>query len=406
MKNIIIIICASLLSMTARAQINLVLNPDLEQYSHCPDQIDEITYCTHWNTLDSTWRAPDFTHEKPGIPEYDNICSSNIYVTIPSNFYFYHYAHSGSGMMQMIMFSPHNVGNARDYMQGHLSGTLIAGHKYNVCFYTALEQGGSYAVNNIGAYLDDGTIDTTQNPGLVQNQYTPQVVDTTLINDTVGWAKVEGTFTANGTEKLITIGQFTDSAHTHYINRAATVGVPCALYLIDDVSVIDCSNVPFAGHDTLIHLTDSAFIGSRETLLPYTWYKLGSTTPIDSGGGIWVKPTITTSYVLVQQLCGVTKMDTVKVWVYPDTPNSIVNYQLSIVNVRVYPNPATGEVTVEGAKGLDVVFYDVVGRQMLHAAIVSDRQIIAIADFPNGVYLIQVEDRVSGASVVRKVLKE
>jgi hypothetical protein len=179
-------------------------------------------------------------------------------------------------------------------------------------------------------------------------------------------------------------------------------------YLIDDVSVIDCSNVPFAGHDTVIHLTDSVFIGSHKTLLPYTWYKLDTTTiPIAIGsGGIWVKPTVTTSYVLVQKLCGVTKMDTVKVWVYPDTPNHVWVEELAIRNPFVYPNPATKEVVIEHATNCDIVFYDVVGRALLSASIHSEKETISMEYLPKGVYTLQVVDKATGERVMKKMLKE
>jgi hypothetical protein len=407
MKKVIIIICATLLHFAGVAQINLVLNPSFENYNTCPNNADEAKYCIHWSSLDTAWNPPDWAHEKPGIPEYANICATNFNASIPSNVAFYHYPRSGNGLMLIQMFSDDtSSNNARDYLQGHLSQTLIAGHNYGVKFYTTLGHEGGYGINGIGAYLDNGTIDTTQNPGYVQNQYNPQVVDTLIVSDTLNWTKIEGSFTATGNEKLITIGQFRYNYRTNFITVPWGTATSWAWYLIDDVSVIDCSNVPFAGHDTVIHLTDSAFLGSHESLLPYTWYKLGSTTPIDSGGGIWVKPTVTTSYVLVQQLCGITKMDTVKVWVYPDTPNHVGVEQLLTGNFQLYPNPTTKELTIEGAKDLDIVFYDVVGREMLHAAIVSDRQIIDIADFPKGVYLVQVADKLTGKKVVMTILKE
>jgi hypothetical protein len=407
MKNaMMIIISVFYLPLAGKAQINLVLNPNFEIYTTCPDNDDEAKYCNHWMSIDSAWNPPDWAHEKPGIPEYCNVCAAPGETSVPANARFTHSPHSGNGMMQVQMFTDDSTSpNTRDYLQGHLAQTLTAGHKYNVRFYTTLEQSGGFAVNGIGAYLDDGTIDTTQNPGHVQNQYTPQIVDTSIIN-TNNWVKVEDTFTANGTEKLITIGQFRYVYRTNYVIVTTGIYTSWAWYLIDDVSVIDCSNVPFAGHDTVIHLADSAFLGSHETLLPYTWYKLGSTTPIDSSGGIWVKPTVTTSYVLVQKLCGVTKMDTVKVWVYPDTPNHVAVEQLLTGNFQLYPNPTTKELTIEGAKDLDVVFYDVVGRAVLQSAITTDKATFDISPLAKGLYMVQVVDRSTGERIVRQVLKE
>jgi hypothetical protein len=407
MKKVIIIICATLLHFAGVAQINLVLNPNFEQYSVCPNNLDEAKYCNHWMSLDSAWNPPDWAHGKPGIPEYVNVCSTDYDVSVPLSSSFNHFPHSGNGMMQVQMYSSDTPSAyTRDYLQGHLSQTLMAGHSYGVKFYTVLEQAGGFGVNGIGAYFDDGTIDTTHNPGIIQGWCHPQVMDASIIIDTLNWTKIEGLFTATGTEKLITIGQFKYAANTNLVTAPWGWFTGWAWYLIDDVSVIDCSNVPFAGHDTVIHLTDSAFLGSHESLLPYTWYKLGSTTPIDSGSGIWVKPTVTTSYILVQNLCGITKMDTVKVWVWPDTPSLIVNYQLSIVSVSVYPNPATTQVTIEGAKNCEAVFYDVVGREIVHHTVTIDKATLDISTLQKGTYLLEVIDRVTGEKAIRKVLKE
>jgi hypothetical protein len=277
-----------------------------------------------------------------------------------------------------------------------------------VAYYTSTEQAAMYAINHIDAYLDDGTIDTTHTPGAMQTQYTPQIIDTAIINDTLNWVRIQGTFTAIGNERLITIGDYFDNAHTHYIAVHDTTGRTSAggfwaYYLIDDVSVIDCSNTPFAGNDTLITLGDSVFIGSHELLLPYKWYVLGSATPIDSSGGFWAHPTATTSYVLEQNLCGIKKWDTVKVWVAP-VGTSILQYAVS--NLQIYPNPATNEIIIEHAANCEVVFYDVTGRAILISAITADKQTLDISALAQGVYLAQVTDASTGARTVRTLLKE
>ena len=353
-------------------------------------------------SLDSAWSPPDWAHDPYGVPEYCNACATSLYVKVPRNYYFYHYPRSGNGMMQVQMFAGVTTPNARDYLQGHLSQTLVAGHKYNVRFYTSLTQGGNYAINNIGAYLDDGSIDTTHNPGYVQNQYTPQIVDTNVINDTLNWIKIEDTFTATGTEKLITIGQFADSAHTNYISVTGTAGCPCTWYLVDDVSVIDCSNVPFAGNDTIISVGDSVFLGTHEPLLPYKWYKLGSSTPIDSSGGIWVHPTVNTTYILEQKLCGVTKYDTMKVWL----PDGVSNVQSAVSQLKLYPNPATKEITIEGAKNCTVLVSDVTGRLVASFVSMTNKEVIDISALDKGIYFVEVVDQVTHFKITRRLSKE
>ena len=96
----------------------------------------------------------------------------------------------------------------RDYLQGHFSSVLTPGQSYCVTFYVVQEDISTYAINKIGAYIDDGTIDTTHNTGLIQKQFTPQILETTVITDTSYWTKIQGSFIATGTEKYMTIGNF------------------------------------------------------------------------------------------------------------------------------------------------------------------------------------------------------
>ena len=148
-----------------------------------------------------------------------------------------------------------------------------------------------YATNHTDAYLDDGSIDTIgYNCSLPHPEILPQIIDSFIISDTLNWVKVQGSFIATGNEKFITIGNFSDNLHTEHMISTWAVG-PSSWYLIDDVSVIESDNIPFAGNDTAIHTGDSVFLGPHEIALPYTWYVQGNPTPIDSGGGIWVHPT-------------------------------------------------------------------------------------------------------------------
>ncbi len=370
MKKYITLLFFVFLSLIGSAQINLVQNPQFEIYDTCPNNFDEVTYCQGWTSLDSSWRAPDWGHDLDGVPEYVNTCSAGAGGSYTYGCTAYQNPRNGNAMMQLMMFNTLPLSASdyqRDYLQGHLVKTLSVGHKYNVFFYSLRTFMSGQAVNQIGAYFDNGTIDTTHHPSYLQNQFMPQVTATSIISDSANWTKVEGTFIANGTERLITIGQYSDSAHTsnYPVTSIICSGSVLGLYFIDDVSVIDCDNIPHAGNDTVIHPGDSAFLGPHENLLPYTWYKLGSSTAIDSGGGIWVKPTVTTTYVVKQVLCGRTSFDTVKVWVWPDTPTLVGSQQLAVGSVRVYPNPAFSEVKIDGAKGCDVIIFDVLGRPIL-----------------------------------------
>ena len=407
-KLILFVICA--FPIVGSAQINLVVNPSFEQYSHCPDRVDQVKYANYWNGIDTSWSPGDTSTPPLCLPEYCNSCRPGYAdVTIPLSTRYNHYPRTGNGMMEMIMYYKDSYDTLsvfrRDYLQGNLRQNLIGGHLYSCFFYVSLAQVSAYACDNIGAYLDDGSIDTASICSMPQTRYHPQVYDTAIITDTLNWVKIEGTFTATGREKNITIGNFFDGPHTDTIfTYYWGWGVLFhGIYLVDDVGVIDCSNMPSAGADTLVHPGDSAHIGPYENLLPYTWYVLGSSTPIDSGGGVWVRPTVTTTYVLKQVLCGVTKYDTVTVFVVPVGINSTIR---QFGDVTIFPNPASQNLTIQNADGCDVVFYDVTGRVALRSPVVSDRAVINIEQLPKGIYILQAVDNATGERITRKLIKE
>jgi hypothetical protein len=112
-------------------------------------------------------------------------------------------------------------------------------------------------------------------------------------------------------------------------------------YLIDDVSVVETGTKADAGPDTHVGYGDSVYIGlpSSEAIWN-SWSVVGSSTVIGEGPGIWVKPTVTTRYVVTQTLCGQTTRDTVEVQVWPTGVSSSVRGKTQ--GYTISPNPNDG----------------------------------------------------------------
>jgi Secretion system C-terminal sorting domain len=406
---IVIYLCGSLVGS---AQINYVVNPSFEQYQECPYGVDQITFATGWQSLDTvdTWENACI-HGYCCLPEYCNACDSGYGVGVPWGDWYYQYPRTGNGMAQNTMCDVDSSieGFQRDYTQGHLYKMLTAGKQYCVTFYVSREKDCAFAVNHIGAYLDNGAIDGVHSCGAIaETGYTPQIVEDSIISDTMYWTKVQGTFTARGGERFITIGNFFDNAHTDTLRVPGYWSTYLSLYLIDDVSVLPSDNVPFAGNDTSIAKGDSAFLGPDEIALPYTWYKLGDTEAIDSGGGIWVHPDSTTAYVLEQNLCGMYAYDTVTVSV-TDTKTWVANVSRT-ARVSVYPNPNSGSFTL-----LQQVADNTVAHvQVLNAAgaAVYKGQLsfgggmatLSLGNVPPGLYLLQMRDAHGNSFTVKFVV--
>ncbi len=293
----------------------------------------------------------------------------------------------------------------RDYLQGRLNATLVAGKQYCITLYVTEEQNSVYAIDHIGAYLDNGLIDTTTRCGMPETTHTPQVFSTAIINDTINWIKIQGTVTASGNEKFITIGNFfdetnTDTITTHFQKAALLGNTILSFYLVDDVSVIPLDAVAYAGHDTAIRRGDSCWVGNHDGYLPTKWYKNG--VLIDSNtGGFKVKPDSTTSYVCELEVCGSITRDTVKI-----TVGRVGIADTRLERVLLYPNPVSGVLTIEGARGLTLSIYDLVGRCVTPPILAADTETISTESLPKGVYMVEIMDKGTGEKVVRKVVKE
>jgi len=410
MKNKILVIlffiCACIPPMAGQAQINLVRNASLEQYSVCPSTLDQISAANYWTCLDTVYQPDSAASYGICAPEYCNVCASYYGISVPASQYYYQYPRTGNGMAQMVIFFDESFSypEQRDYLQAHLFHTLITGQSYCVTYYANLENGSGYATNNIDAYLDDGTIDTFGYAcGMPHTEVIPQITDTAIIYDTLNWVKIQGSFIANGSEKFITIGNYHDKAHTNYVHLTypSASGNVLGFYLIDDVSVIASNTTAYAGPDVTIAPGDSAWIGvdSNGEGMPCYWYVAGNTTPIDSGGRIAVHPTDSTTYVVSMDLCGTVTYDTVKVNV---STLGVASPGLSKGEVTLFPNPASDEVTITASERIsDVVINNLVGQTVYAQKCNAEKAIINVADLPPGIYFVKVNKE-----VVRKLVKE
>jgi hypothetical protein len=221
------------------AQTNLVLNGDFEQYNGCPQDFDDLTV-SYWTGIDSLMQ---YNCDKL---DYCHTCAKQN-VTIPNGRFYYQYPHSGNAFM-LVQFH-YDDGNDTNfwnhYLQGRLSKKLTAGKKYCVSFWVSTAEGSKYAIKEISAYLDNGTIDTARLCGAPQTQYTPQITNNGgIISDTTNWIKIEGSFVAKGNEQFITIGNYKSRQQTTKItlpDNSYTSPTHYAAYLVDDVSVTECS---------------------------------------------------------------------------------------------------------------------------------------------------------------------
>jgi len=98
--------------------------------------------------------------------------------------------------------------------------------------YVSLAAKSDFANNDIGMYFSDTLINDVN---FQSTNYTPQVLDTITITDTLNWVLVSGCFTATTAAQYLVIGNFISPClRGVYLGG----GWPMAYYFFDDISVM------------------------------------------------------------------------------------------------------------------------------------------------------------------------
>ncbi len=393
------------LIVSDNAQINLVPNPSFELLDSCVSGTSTfITVLTTWDTLKAGGGGGlvfnacyNYTTES-SVPKNLNSAGGCI------GFGSYQVAHSGKGYAYLLYFKKNTPAVSwRHYTQAPLTTTLTAGKSYCVTYYASLSNRENMAVDELSAYFDNGTIQSIapQKEAIA----TPQIKSSTGVfyMNTLNWMKVQGTFTANGTESYITLGNFRTPATTNYTLFCLTYGV--AGYYVDDVSVIETDLPAYAGPDKYILNGDSTFIGRPPEIgLECTWYN--GTVTVGTGGGLWVKPNTITTYIVQQNICGLIKSDTVTV-----TVGYIGINELGINSSEfiILPNPNNGLIQIEILnkefllENTEIKIYDVAGQLVFTDKFTGLKKELEL-NLENGLYFIELINKETNQRTVKKVV--
>jgi len=227
----------------------------------------------------------------------------------------YQTAKTGS-FMAALNYYAQDFTKGRSYIQSPLIYPLKSNKAYCITGYFNLLNRDKYSIDELSFYFDDGSIASVAPAEIAPAN--PQIKSPAGIyfTDTLNWMKVQSTFTATGTERYITIGNHKAQANlTYSLSYPSAPGI-VAEYYVDDVSVIEADLPAYAGRDTVLCTGDSIFIGRPPEIgLECLWFSNGSQIAI--GGGLWVKPATTKTYVVQQDVCGLIKTATVQVQVKP-----------------------------------------------------------------------------------------
>ena len=417
MKTVLLSFLLICVSVSTEAQTNYVRNGDMEQYYTCPDDWNQLSRAKYWSMPIDSIGEPIYAGE------YFNACSCpNIYAGLPSNGAFYQYPHSDSGMGGFLFYydksfpPPYSGGplpfDYRDYLQGRLHKALSAGKVYCVSFWVNMAEASGYGHNKIGAYLDNGAINSLPlAPGTEITSVTPQVYTNTKITDTANWVKIEGPFVATGKETYITIGVFVvnsliDTITTNYWSLYNQY----SYYLVDDIAVVPIDAIAHAGVDRWVEMGKQTQIGPVEDStargMDCQWYYKGKL--VGNGNVITVSASTikyaVDTYVVVQNVCGKTTRDTM---LLRTVGAGMSTFATTENTFSISPNPNSGKLviarneaisdaslrggTTKQSQQMFIKVYDLLGRVVYEQSLILNKaQTPLELNLAKGTYILEL----------------
>ena len=227
-----------LLSKHSNAQ-NLVLNPGFEQFDLCQTDasfspIDYTNNAQTWfNPSSNVLATPDYWFENP--PCYDPVTNTppTADITLAD-------AQTGFGMSGIVVYNSLNSPSActqgsRENITGQFCSPLVAGETYNVSYWVFLRNG-SNTINSMSANISLFAPAVSNNCPMAIAGFPPNISSAPTPLILQQWVQITGTFTANGGEQYITIGNMATDANSNPTPMAGSFGSEVYV-VIDDVSV-------------------------------------------------------------------------------------------------------------------------------------------------------------------------
>ncbi len=292
-----------------------------------------------------------------------------------------------------------------------LVDTLKAGKIYCVTYYVSMWNNARYGIDKLGALLTPTAFPeklpvtcTSSNTVAVAGLYTPQVVTPpgVVFEDTLNWMEVSATYTANGTEAYITLGDFFLQSQHSIVQSYPSNCNGVAEYYLDDVSV-EVVEIAKAKNDTIIMQGDSVIIGNNASEAAVFNWQPSIGLSCTSCPNPKASPTITTTYTVTKTQCKVTTSDVITVSV---SPTGVMEAEALAAGIRILPNPTSDVITVNSKYDFEKIeLTDITGKLLVSEAVNSKEHQLQLQNFAEGIYFVKVTFT-NGLSVTKKVVKQ
>lgn len=199
---------------------NLIDNGDFESYTSCPNEAGQLTNAEPW--INSAALTPDYMHS----------CAQGTDAGVPLNAFGNQMPNSGEGYAGIYTYQNFPDCDVREYITISLTEPLLANTSYALEFHVSLSEQSRYAVSTIGALF-------TENNSFDIDKYIleadPQIFHIgEALTDTENWMLISGSFTAQGGEQFLTIGNFEEDDSSGLVQVNPIVS-DLSYYYIDDV---------------------------------------------------------------------------------------------------------------------------------------------------------------------------
>jgi gliding motility-associated-like protein len=334
-KGSITLIILLVLPIVISAQ-NLVPNPSFECYEEDPCEFTNDSQLAVFPKRACSWSLPN-----EGTSDiFSSIVSPSCWTSMPNSSY--------SNAPYLVPFGSQNprtgkrfaglftyFGNQfpsyepsyREYIQVGLLEPLLPGKSYCAEMFVSVSERPRYATNKLAmcftnrAYSYDEWEDPFSYRGFTL-PFEPQIVEESIIVDTLNWVRVSGIYKAVEASSHLIIGNFSNDNETNVVDKGGhymPYNYETSYYYIDDISVeeIQPRYFEFAGTTEICRGGESNIVTSGG-LVDIEWSTLADTTTIIATGSLLrVNPQTTTAYRVKGRNCDEIIKDTLEIIVHP-----------------------------------------------------------------------------------------
>lgn len=226
--TILALIPMSLFSFTFGQGENLVENGSFESTTGKTKKLGGIEAATGW--ISPTGVRADLFTPAAKLPD----------ISTPTNIYGTESPKEGENYAGIVAYS-YNDKMPRSYVSTKLTSPLKKGMTYCVQANVSLAELSKYSCNQLGVHLSKKQFATEEKSSIIDKTHV-LIKDNKVLNAMYGWDRVCGTFVAEGGEKYITIGNFTNNdlvkteKNKKPDNIKGTILI-ASYYYIDEISV-------------------------------------------------------------------------------------------------------------------------------------------------------------------------